>query len=1265
MPHRVIFREENTGAAISGIPGTEEYSMRTLRFSGGMIFLMLLFSLSRMVIAEPAGTGLLFSLTGDGTGDGFTADYALGDPEPEYLADYTLIPDGAKGRAFRGPDTESKLMAYLAPGNIYAERGTISFFWRSRYPVGKMPFKIFYVSYCDHSTLDMTWLRIDYNGSGFDAFVTDVNKARVRVSYTPPVFPAPDAWTHFAFAWDETGGVWLYINGILAAKKDTTTVFSAGLGLFTPHGRFSNPGTVTSNCGHLRGGDIDEIAIYDRMLSPEQIRGLAAGDSAGEMDAFSRPLDARKFRDEWWLRYGWDHPDNLPPILDETSYTVRKVEIHDAYDQKKWSWRANDGIAETTWPDSYNRSSLPGRNDYFIEPDWYCYSTSGKSITFTLPDEPWNYCEVTGAAYGTATRVFLDTERQTERGEPLFSRPMGRGRTFNLSERTFTGGKIRYENTVRETPLAEFQVYHVAPGLEPAGTHTMTYSLTARTGWRNDTLRELLDYIGKRYPADERQLMFALPAGAGRSPAKPAAGNPLPLIHVLVPAGFREDGPRTQENAYGGFAYELANLPWALDGIAIDLPALAVKPTHGEYFPLNIQVKDPVWPNRNLLDFSFRVKPGEPKTLWLDTRDRVIPNGRSLYLTIAGAGADFTPAALEGATLRLVFTERAKGIPEQEIDRFTQVRDNLAANLSETKPQKMKLEWYARFYRDMEDLFAVSPDHTPGRYYWNWYDPESGALPFEQPKAPAGVPLWAFRQTEIVKQWKHFLNWWIDERQIENGELGGGLSDDGDFANCMPGLALLGVDTEKITGSLHRLLDAYYANGMFTNGLSTICTDALHVSEEGTNVQTELMLLEYGDPKLVERIMETAARYPDITAVNAAGHRHFTTRFYSSTFQATEEPWCWSTRMNYSILHPGMALVEFNGSPAVRTLIREVGDGYLSHAEKTAAGQTVIPMEINWRTDEGRLPSPGTVAPLLRVLARWNGGGKYGKSVAASPAQETAPLVDARRLEDAYAATIRYNAQRMYIGTEGFPWDDGPYISYGSILDDRLGGTPINRGDQFPRHTVSWAFEKPHGAENTAILVPRATPSAITVIAYNLLRDPQTAVMTGWDVMPGIWEITGGIDTDGDYLPDADIVKRTEEFERSAGVTVTFPARKMFVIRMELKEEGTPYWSRPDAGIGKDDIQVGGKTISVTVHGLGSVGSSATEVALVDAGGKVLSRAAVPALNAPVDLVPKTVRVTLSIPKKTALSGCRVVLDPERKIGEITRLNNVVPVTER
>jgi hypothetical protein len=69
-------------------------------------------------------------------------------------------------------------------------------------------FPIFRVGYADHSSWDMVWLRIDYNGrGGFDAFVTDINLARVRVSYVMPSFPKANQWVHLTLSWDETRGI--------------------------------------------------------------------------------------------------------------------------------------------------------------------------------------------------------------------------------------------------------------------------------------------------------------------------------------------------------------------------------------------------------------------------------------------------------------------------------------------------------------------------------------------------------------------------------------------------------------------------------------------------------------------------------------------------------------------------------------------------------------------------------------------------------------------------------------------------------------------------------------------------------------------------------------------------------------------------------------------------------------------------------------------------------------------------------------------------
>src|SRR6267142_2192165 len=275
--------------------------------------------------ADSSDTGLLFYLSGDHE---FAADYAVGDPKPSFLRDVKMITDGARGAGFECANTQ--LMAYRAPGNIYAERGTLAFSWRSRYPVGPTAFPIFRVGYSDHSSWDMAWLRIDYNGrGGFDAFVTDINLARVRVSYVIPKFPQPNEWVHLTLAWDETRGIRFYVNGQLAAKQDSHSVLYAGLDQFGPHSRTIGPMQVQSDYNFIRGADIDEIRIYDRMLDDENVASLAKGVAPRLVPALRRELNEPEWRNEWWLRYGWNRNRDAPPYLGAAQTSVRKVEIHD------------------------------------------------------------------------------------------------------------------------------------------------------------------------------------------------------------------------------------------------------------------------------------------------------------------------------------------------------------------------------------------------------------------------------------------------------------------------------------------------------------------------------------------------------------------------------------------------------------------------------------------------------------------------------------------------------------------------------------------------------------------------------------------------------------------------------------------------------------------------------------------------------------------------------------------------------------------------
>jgi hypothetical protein len=1237
--------------------------------------------------AEPAA-GLLFYLSGD---HGTTADFsAANTPKPTYEAEITPIADGARGGALQCGDTQ--LLAYRAPGNLYAQRGTLSFFWRSRYAVGPTPFPIFRVGYADHSSWDMVWLRIDYNGHGFDAFVTDASLARTRVSVPVDPFPDPKTWTHLAFAWDETRGVRFFINGKLAAFMNTTARYDAALDQFGPHSRVISPYQVQSDYNFVRGGDIDEVRVYDRVLDDDAVAALAKNESIASAPV-ARSLDDPATRAEWYFRYGFNRPDDPPPALPEGRFvSVRKVEIHDAYDLKRWWWKANDGIRETTWPGVYNRSRLAGRNDYFQLPDWDCYVDSGKAVTFALPDEPVNQIEISGAAFGKMellpAHTNLENASAARAESVLFERPKAQEKTVHRLAQPIAGREIRFTNAEQEQPIGELSAYHVSAGREPAGSRKLAFRLGGPAD--DASLTALQQFIAGRFPAEERNTLVARPANPAEIFSTSGIVSGEPIAHLLIPDTWDD----------------LAGTD-GLDGIALDLPAFNLKPTHGDRIAFNLQVKDPLWPNRDMLDFTFSVKPGEAKTLWLDLRDRLLPAKRGFWITLVSSSPEFNVAALTGAQLRLVFKPREAARAEHELDRFTQVRDAYAMS-TEEHPSNPRLDLYNRVKGDLDDLLRVNPQHELGRQYAAAF---LGAPrpAFDQPVAPAGVPLWAFRQVELLRRVQAFVDYYIDRRQSEFGDFGGGISDDVDLTNTWPGVALMGVEPDKLRLSLQRLLDAAFKNGMFTNGLPTIQADELHSYEEGINCLAQNLILDYASPRQLERAMATARGIETITGVNAAGHRHIRSSYYSGTKMATEYPWDVAKPYSNLVLQVPQLLVDYNGSPAAQKYLLELADGLLAHRRPGTGGRGSLPAAIEFATDRefpasrGNFPwhvfwgpwkwtgdkkyldpiVDGGPASALNVNANTldqlglraslaqggaaassaaparggRGRGGFGASNAHTQWQLTG---DKSHLEQLYADQIETCAAMDYINTEGSLWIDRVSVPYSELQRARLGGVALARNSLYPGHTVSWTFAAPATARSVALLIPDATTTSFKVIAYNLEATPVRATLTGWNVDPGTWEITQGIDANNDDTADRDLTTRTEKLERTRALDFVFSPRVATILTFKLKTPGTPYWARPDLGLDREDVVARGDAVRVRVHSLGSVSAPASSVALRDAAGKIVASAAVPPLDAPNDLIPKTTDVTLALPAGFSAAGATVELDPDHQLEEITTRNNAV-----
>lgn len=1192
------------------------------------------------------GSGLLFYLSGE---NGFEADRSSGGQLlPNYNENIQVIPDGAVGKGFRAEDNQ--LLSYWAPGNIYAQRGSLSFFWRSRYPVGPTPFPIFRVSYADHSSWDMVWLRIDYNGAGFDAFVTDIGLSRTRVSWFMDKIPDPGEWIHLALSWDETEGIRFYMNGKPVAQKSANSaVFDAGLDQMGPHSRIISPYQVQSAYCFMRGGDMDELRIYDRMLSDELVAGLAKGEVPDSVPILNRDLENRKWRDAWWLRHGWNLPNPPPPALPSDQTIIRKVEIHDAYDIKRWYWKANDGIRETTWPGVYNMSRLPGRYDYFVLPDWDCYSGSGQSVTFTIPDEKWNHVEIWGKAWGQLT-----FESEMNRDYTFGVRTRHQVKSFHRLEVPRTGGKIRFDNAIIEEPIGSFGLFYVAEGKAPENAARESFTLsTAPVSFENPALEKIVSFIRGRYPADERAIMVALPEAGDWKPEPGIVPEySYPFIHILVPYSGKADA--------------------GLYGIEIRMPEFGVTPTHDGLFPVNIRVKDPLWPMRDLADFSFSVKPGDSPVLWIDTRDRILPDHYALYITIAGAGTDLNPDLLTGTRLDLVYNSREAARSEHEADRFTQVRD-LYAHMVEERPRSPRLNLYNRFTADCNDLLTVNPNHWLAQTY-RYAVTRKNKPEFNIPACPDGIPEWAHLQAEYLRYLERIANYYMDNRQIANGEFGGGLSDDGDLTNMWPGMALLGIEPDKILSSLKRHMSAYYDQErdadfsvfrqrslpLFTNGLATIITDELHALEEGIQVVGQLQLLDHGNPLYMERGMETASRLlNDITRINSAGHRHFRSRYYGATRISTEDPWQWSVNRNYLVLHSSYLVAWYNGNPNVRRMIIELADGLMAHWR-----DGVLYTEINFETDQDRIATGMAAGKkpwiLLTTAYKLTGDEKYLEPVPKNDIVTSS--FDRNLIADRYREEIINLGINEYINTEGSTWIDRLTPFNPVIQQDRLGGTALTRTTVlYPEHFVSWKFNSPSRFDDVAIFLPEPSESELKIIAYNLDLKQVKAVMTVWNIRPGRWQVCQGIDTNDDQQIDSGETRQIIDLQRGNEISFSFSPRQYNIVTLELLEplQITP-WELPDLAIGPEDIRVNGNAVTLRIHNIGAIASPATTLELRDAEGNLVATGPVPPLEAPVDLLPRWKEVTISVTEGTDLSSGSVVLDPEERIREITRRNTKI-----
>jgi hypothetical protein len=224
------------------------------------------------------------------------------------------------------------------------------------------------------------------------------------------------------------------------------------------------------------------------------------------------------------------------------------------------------------------------------------------------------------------------------------------------------------------------------------------------------------------------------------------------------------------------------------------------------------------------------------------------------------------------------------------------------------------------------------------------------------------------------------------------------------------------------------------------------------------------------------------------------------------------------------------------------------------------------------------------------------------------------------------------------------------------LITAALGGRLQGRIEPHPHSmVVSWDNPDP----DIARLVSQADDKSTRFNLFSFKSEPQKLIVRFWRVSEGEYIIKIGEDQNDDGLIDAGkSLSRQERLElgRFSTVELTVPPKKNTAVSLELVKAKKRPAFLPDLAVHPvKDIRQSGDKLTVRIHNIGDAPARNFAVEVLGVTGKVIDRKVIPSLAAPLDFVPKTVDVELSVPGQ---KWHKIVIDRANAVVEVFEGNN-------
>lgn len=254
-------------------------------------------------------------------------------------------------------------------------------------------------------------------------------------------------------------------------------------------------------------------------------------------------------------------------------------------------------------------------------------------------------------------------------------------------------------------------------------------------------------------------------------------------------------------------------------------------------------------------------------------------------------------------------------------------------------------EQFAKARARFETYTATFPDNPVARMYLGQPIPASRHY-----EAPAEAPAWAAYQREALERLADIIAWWIEHRQREDGQYGGGWGDDCEMWRWWAPV-LLGFEDPRINAAQARFSEAIMAQEHMRGGYTSHLYDVEHTAEDSSDAITPMMHLAPEDPRWSQR----ALRIVDLmeerwTGVNERGQLQFKSTYFAADRTDDAPERACDTVYHPWVVQPALLYWQRTRDERLTRLFSRWMDTWVDAAARAERGKPagIVPSAIHW-----------------------------------------------------------------------------------------------------------------------------------------------------------------------------------------------------------------------------------------------------------------------------------------------------------------------------